>query len=67
MFLNCNPPYSSQLGVLETSLQWHASKPHIVVLPSVKYLDYSPITSFLLIMLHDPTSIAENRHAFIFK
>ena len=55
IFLDFNLPYSSQYGVLETSLWWHASKPHIVVLSSVKYLDYSPIASILLIMVHDCT------------
>ena len=46
MFLDCNPPYSSQHGVLEVSLWWHTSKPYIVVLP----FDDSPIASLLLIM-----------------
>ena len=55
IFIDLNVQYSSQYGVLETSLWWHASKPHIVVLSSIKYLDYSPIASILLIMVDDPT------------
>ena len=66
MFLDCNPPYTSQHGVLESSLWWHTSIPHIIVHSFVNYLDYPPMATFLLIMVHDPTPIAKNRHAFIF-